>query len=321
MERAGRERILSQFGEGDPIRVELALELGRIWRSLSTEPGFQHQFRESALRYFRQIPEEFREESWSYSEAGIFGTGIWLRSRRDLVTPAVFVREGLAPRSGGPLAMTPAAAISSIWPSRFPSREVFAVGLPPAQELRASPGSGISSSGGLGTLGAKATDGRGVALITTAGHVVQEVGATVHNGVGSAIFVDHLSKRPTGVDCADIAIVQLNSGAKDSGGPTISGTADARRGDHVIVHGRSGTRQGWVRGVSLSWGRDVTGGSWGNVYITDRSVSLPGDSGAPVLFRDRPTLAGHIVAGDQGSYSLIQQAAYQFSEANVRLRP
>ncbi len=73
--------------------------------------------------------------------------------------------------------------------------------------------------------------------------------------------------------------------------------------------------------MSPSFGLDRGRGAWGEVYITSAAISVGGDSGAPVLLAGSSIAGGHIVAGDDVTYSIVQDAGYQLGKASARLAP
>jgi hypothetical protein len=122
-----------------------------------------------------------------------------------------------------------------------------------------------------------------------------------------------------GVDCADIALIALED-APETMTPRVDAITAATGGDGLLLITQSGPVKGWVRAVSPSWLLSPQVGSWGQVIITDKHYTGPGDSGAPVFLDDgSERLVGHVVAG-AANYTLVQDADYQLQALGLTLR-
>lgn len=192
----------------------------------------------------------------------------------------------------------------------------------PRPRPQASPAGHAGCLGQNGHFGVRAVR-LGIEGILTAGHVARLAGSAVQDDAGHAgtvTFSDSLDCHPGGVDCADVAFVQTNR-VDAMSNVAISELREAKQHDDVTAYARGQAASAWIRGVSPSFGLDRGRGAWGEVYITSAAISVGGDSGAPVLLAGSSIAGGHIVAGDDVTYSIVQDAGYQLGKASARLAP
>src|SRR5690606_37640031 len=91
-----------------------------------------------------------------------------------------------------------------------------------------------------------------------------------------------------------------------------------RAGEKVRVHTADGLRASWVRGLSPEYWISPEEPPWGQVAITAATVSVHGDSGAPVYGADNQ-LIGMLVGGATSDYSVVQDVIYQLENIQVDL--
>jgi hypothetical protein len=261
---------------------------------------------------------------------GIFGVGLWeaaggLHPAAGELAPAVFVvafsdlEEEV--RAYAPLDESDAAPLI-LERLGFLPEQFIAVELPPPDpQTWGPPGSGIECMGNFGRLGIPVWTRSGDRGVTTAGHVATSVGATVRHGgevIGYVATTDYPARHNPGVDCADLAVITLHPRVRDLD-DGLAGVGTAVQYDPVeAVLAPDGASSGWVRGVSESWANTPSDGSWGDVLITNRAISAPGDSGAPCLHEDQ--VVGHVVAGADPAYTLVQDVSFQLTRSGVRPR-
>jgi hypothetical protein len=106
-----------------------------------------------------------------------------------------------------------------------------------------------------------------------------------------------------------------------SGGPAIHGVGVAQQRSRVVAYGQRGAQSSWVTSLSISFALDMTGGAWGEVFFTQRSISIAGDSGAPVLLDDASGTVVGLIVGGSPSYSIVQDINYVLSGAAVTFIP
>lgn len=159
----------------------------------------------------------------------------------------------------------------------------------------------------------------------TAGHVANPYGANVMASgasVGAVMFADWLGNNHGPQDIvADVSVVVLAPGVGLNQGPAVTARSSVKQYDDVTAYGaRSGPQSGWVRyGLLPNFALSKSKGRWGEVSLTDRAISVGGDSGAPVLLTGTSTIVGHIVAGAGNAYSIIQDIGYIASSARLTL--
>jgi hypothetical protein len=251
---------------------------------------------------------------------GIYGTGVW--TVNNFVVPAVFVLPGLSPLGVAPII---ASELNNLLPERFLPQMagVFAVPLSPPAEMFTVVGLGaqLTAGGRHGVAGLAVRDNSvGSDGFLTAGHVAPRAGTTARDRQGDAIGTVRRSmsrqSAPPRTPTADVAYIERKSGVRiDPAAVLPVGTA--RQFDHIELRGQRGARKGWIRGLSDSLAVSPTEGTWGEVAITDRAISTPGDSGGPVLSEDGRFIIGHLVGGAPNDYSVVQDVEYQMSAINV----
>jgi hypothetical protein len=193
---------------------------------------------------------------------------------------------------------------------------VVIIRLRPAQRFAAL-GDGCQGPVMSGTIGARVITSSGSLGVLTAGHVGGSTGAVMTDAGGNRLghIVDCLdtTMAAPNVISPDVAVIELSPGVVCGGVPHSSVSATARLRDDIQLHGAvSGVTQDWVNGVSVTWaGPDPASGDWGVVLLTRAGTTDLGDSGGPVLKVGTTQLVGHIVGGDPGQYSLVQEIDYQ----------
>jgi hypothetical protein len=206
----------------------------------------------------------------------------------------------------------------------FLTDDTMIVGLEyPSEQV--APGDALFCLGMRGTCGVAVATSTGEAGILTAGHVARGLNVSVDDAtgrIGTVLWFDSLAEHAPREACADVAVIKLRAGVGVTGGPAIatSGTADQR--SRVVSHGQEGPRSAWLRAPLMpSFALTQDRGDWGDVFLTSQAISIGGDSGAPVLLDDETkTVVGLIVAG-AGSYSLVQDISYVFTETRTSLVP
>jgi hypothetical protein len=256
--------------------------------------------------------------------AGIFGVGATIVGESQIY-PAVFVLPGLAGGSMEPVSIwdTPAAAIVSRYTGTMP-KDLFAVSIPiPTELVQITVGGELSCQGMRGTCGVEVLTSSGERAVLTAGHVATTLGSPVSVGgdtVGVVIFTDYLALHSPADIVADVAVARLDANVTVSRSRQVTGPGTAKQFDSVVSDGQYGMRQGWVRSVVTSFALRTDVGRWGEILITDRAISDPGDSGAPVyLDDDSGTVIGHVVAGAVPAYTLVQDINYILNSSRVTL--
>lgn len=103
--------------------------------------------------------------------------------------------------------------------------------------------------------------------------------------------------------------------------PVPSGIGHALLWDSITAYGAqtSGQTEAVVMTGGPFAGPNPAGGDFGEATLTAYAISAPGDSGAPA-YNQRGELVGHVVAGNPGIYSLIQDVTYQLRAFNSTLR-
>jgi hypothetical protein len=253
---------------------------------------------------------------------GVYGSGLWADDHGRL-SPAVFVQFGLAPLEGVPGSETEFSRIlRPLEGLEDLTRELLFVGLPPPQlQQRTAVGpNDIALFGSLrGRLGLPVWSPNGSNGYTTAGHNAPQTSVVVWDEQGRRIGnVDlsiHLRNRPAMTPTADVALVELNHADSNSGG-TVK-IATCRAFDKVRL--QPGGLTSFIRGVSPDFAWLPSTASWGEVAITSEMISIPGDSGA-VVYRDDGMAVGHVVAGYDPAYTLIQDAEYILTAVGASLR-
>ena len=283
---------------------------------------------ENPASFYRQLElDDHLSESFSSSSTplgGIFGVGIWnLDDTPSEAGPALFMLGSADMRA--PVELDDNKVASSILESRlsrFPADFTVVQLPPPTSQAKVGPGDSVSSMGTPGGLGVPVWTTNGGRGVTTAGHVARSVGAQVdlpgHGAIGYVETTDHPGLHGQGEECADLAVVALRSSVNDSS-HNFSGLKNGTTYGRLNSITPSGRHKGWVRGVSDQWADTLGTGVWADVLISDVAISKSGDSGSAVVDDDDYVL-GHVVAGADPAYSLIQDANYQLSKAGVRIR-
>jgi len=297
-ERVGSIRNLQARLAAEPIERESSA----IYRNLNLEPDFIDSL-----------------TSPYTPPGGIFGVGLWGSAQGFFPTVFALGPPGLAePGSPKPLVVT---YVRGVLERRlgFVPMGFLVVELPPPElEARAEPGDRIRCLNNTGTLGIPVYTSLGQLALTTAGHVAESVGAKVltnEHVLGIVIQTDQPANHAPGEACADLAVVSVPAGHPE--GPRhIIGLGTATQNAKVESLTPGGRRAGWVRGASEKWANTLQDGAWGDVFVTNEAISTRGDSGAPCL-GEGGEIVGHIVAGADPAYSLVQDIQFQLTAFGV----
>lgn len=246
----------------------------------------------------------------------VFGSGLWTNQDGDLLA-AVFVQEGLAPAEGIAASETQYGPLLSSDASGHGQQLMF-VGLPPPQPQNVEANETVVIGSLRGRLGLPIRCANGSSGFTTAGHNAPNTPATVRDDdgqrIGKVVVSFNLNNRPAMAPTADVAAVELDGPDPDNNGRFRIGTC--RPLD--VVRFRGGVRS-IVRGLSPNFALRPSVASWGEVAITSKAISDRGDSGG-VVEREDGLVVGHIVAGQQQAYTLVQDAHYILAAVSASLR-
>jgi hypothetical protein len=201
---------------------------------------------------------------------------------------------------------------------------VVSLPIPYEQSATAVAGEDLVCHGIKGTCGVEVRTANGSAAVLTAGHVARPVGSSIFasgSKIGSVLFTDSLSQHSPPVLAADVAVVELGRGVVATNRRRVPGQVQAKQLDNVVADHQGGPPQsGWIRNAVTSFALRQNVGLWGEVFVTDRAISIGGNSGAPVYLNDgSDRLLGHVVAGAPPAYTLIQDIGYILNYANVKL--
>jgi hypothetical protein len=312
--------VLDSLGDIEPRVAHQVADLERgLSQRLTQEP------REVFLEEHK-IPKETIDAilAWNTPPAGIFGVGATVVGQ-SRICPAVFVLPGLAGESMEPVPIwaTPVAPIVSRYTGTIP-KELLAVSIPiPTELFQITIGGELSCRAMRGTCGVEVLTSSGERAVLTAGHVATTVGSPVSVGsdiAGVVILADYLALHSPDEIVADVAIARLEANVTVASSRPVTGPGTAKQFDNVVSDGQYGTRRGWVRSVVTSFALHSNVGCWGEILITDRAISDPGDSGAAVyLDDDSGTVIGHVVAGAGTAYTLIQDINYILNRGGVTI--
>jgi hypothetical protein len=175
-----------------------------------------------------------------------------------------------------------------------------------------APGDNISSPN-PGRVGCAAYWHSGSGFLT-AGHVATTAGAGVFDGrtrLGTIKYVSNPAGGGT-VPMADVAVVELSGGSKLSAsfGARVAAPANSTV---TVQNGRVGASGKVFAFCSFTYWSKVSG-TYGDTYITDRAVSVGGDSGSAVT-----DISGNLVGmlvGGTTSNSYIQDVQYQIGRVS-----
>jgi hypothetical protein len=265
---------------------------------------------------------------------GVYGAGVGRAGV--VVAPLVLCDLSLAPPEPRFLIDSPAAfaVISELTVGDVPSGTlVLGVRAP---RPGAGPADGVvcrvgSVKIGDGTLGA-IVSAAGTDAILTAGHVGSSMGATAASGanpVGTISFTVSPMSQPPKVPSADVAVITIGPRALSAQRLTIavsgaairvSGAAIAGPGDSVELYSPRGVQRDTLFGFSSWVWSPQLPGTWADVYLTDHSISVGGDSGAPVLLQGTDELIGHVVGESANVTTFIQAIDCQLQAASCTLR-
>jgi len=252
--------------------------------------------------------------------AGIYGVGATAVDAGGEVCPAVFVIPGLAGDPLAPVAIRDAPVAQLLgWLTELPG--LVAVGLPkPTEHVGPGHGPNVIVGGELswreraGRCGLEVAAASQQKTVLTAGHFARACHTCVEAGgarVGEVAHTDYLARHQPADLVADVALVQLDSGVSVSSVRPVAGRGTGKQLDNIVSDGAHGTQKGWVRSLVRSFALRQDSGRWGEILITDRAISYPGDSGAPVYLDDDSRITiGHVVAGAVPAYSLVQDINY-----------
>lgn len=208
-----------------------------------------------------------------------------------------------------------------------PNDKVAVVGVPrPVEQV--APGEQAHCGGGPASFGSRIFASTGARGILTAGHAAPSVNSSAYDAssslVGTVTNAVRCSSVGAGVATPDVATIELLSHVPDtssSAPASAGGTGHSLLWDTITAYGAqtSGKAAAVVMtGVPFA-GPNPTVGNFGEATLTAYAISAPGDSGAPA-FNQRGELVGHVVAGNRGVNSLVQDITYQLNAFNARLR-
>jgi hypothetical protein len=193
------------------------------------------------------------------------------------------------------------------------------VWLMPPMSPTAAPGDPIVQSGS-GTLGFRVVwpghDG-----FLTAGHVATSGSGPVRANappgnpvVGNVIYTGD----PTGkgaVPGEDVAVIE--HGGRPAVHPAFGSRAVSPAAlAPVEIHTSRGVVRDTIRAFFQFYYSPTIGGTWGECYMTTNGVTMPGDSGAPVVSASGDPI-GTVVAGTRGFADLVQKVDYQIARTGI----
>ncbi|WP_247424213.1 hypothetical protein [Ralstonia pseudosolanacearum] len=207
------------------------------------------------------------------------------------------------------------ASISSLW-DRAPEwlGRVRALGIfEPELHLQTGDRAQASLGGSTGC-SLNWAGGSGFAM---AGHVAPTVGAPVNCGgsqIGQVVWANNPTGHGTSIE-ADFSVVSI--GANSSFSCPYSTCSHARPYDHISVVRQGGRpfQQSIVIGMFAAMALPSHNSTIGDVYITARQISSPGDSGAAVI-KSNGEIVGHVIGAIPGCATLVQDVSYQINEAS-----
>lgn len=338
---------LDWLARTDPV---LASQITRLDRSLS-----RRVIGKPPERFLsRRMPPDVVREVLADSSppGGIFGVGASAIGP-DHLYPAIFTIPALAARVSSAehadyesiqeptlIGNTLADSIIAAYRAREAQpKNLYVVGLPTPVEMddHVKVGSKISCRrsqiAGMGMERVVTSHGRcgvevvirstGERAVVTAGHVAHPKGAFVmanDRAIGRVVYADYLAAHQSTETIADVAVVKLEEGVAVSNTRIISGAGAGKKLDLVVADGGQGSKEARILGLMESFALKRGVGCWGQVLITDRAISISGDSGTPVYLSDGSgTVIGHVVAGHSAAYTIIQDIDYILQRGNVTL--
>jgi hypothetical protein len=269
---------------------------------------------------------------------GVFGAGVV--SYNDSEYATIFVDKELIypsfslyvpyPIQQYPLAEKIAQRICGV--SKFPEHTMIAGISEPRPHFGASGAATCRDLFTSGILGVAVSTQGGDPGILTAGHVAYMQGRKVHSGdalVGSVVFTMDPTKAKSEMDeCADVAVVKLDENSRlfESHNIQITECAPAKKGDKLVKycsHDRDPNSYRTPTDIHAiaPWlcCKQVLVGMWKDIIMTDRPISQPGCSGAPVLLENTKQIVGHVVGGTQDR-TFIQRIDCQLDAAKCTVR-
>lgn len=186
----------------------------------------------------------------------------------------------------------------------------------PPPILQRSTGAQFLTSSSVGTFGAEVTWSSSCGLLT-AGHV-GAVGAAVNvvdaagnlQQVGSVVF----SQNAAGAGSqggADVALIELNSKPVRTWGGRK--TRAVKPLDDVEVTRSAGTATAKTKGMFAWLAYPGTTIVFANTYMTDKAITVSGDSGARATEKNSGDVVGHVVGATANVASYIQEIDYQLN--------
>src|ERR1035441_5790833 len=258
-------------------------------------------------------PPNFEHSTPFAWQFGVCGVGVLL-NERGILAPALFNTK-ISPNVFTPVDSELIDVITILLDST-PAwlGEVRFVGVdPPVPQI--SPGDSITCPNLSGSAGCNVAWSGKVGFLT-AGHVAgSRLGlcSTVGSQVGSIVYSNDPSNHGASIE-ADIALVELHPGQTVQNvfkNPASAGPNEPIR----VVTTQTGARNYLgtnVRGYSRWQYSPALNGTWGDVYLTTKVVTQPGNSGTPAIDSSNGVL-GHVVGAIPNFSTMIQDISYQLS--------
>lgn len=203
------------------------------------------------------------------------------------------------------------------------------VGKPPAAAVVvAVPTPGLQMQSGEvivaadhGTLGVIAFKASGEPCLVTAGHVAGQTRQQVmYTGrlVGDVGFCAN-PKTTTSDPTVDVGLVELNATGNQLLGNFlhVKGTVELDERDRLSLITSRGTDTAGILGRFPRMHMPGVNSLILDVYVTDRAISVAGDSGSAATTEDGEHLVGHLIGGDAVAHSYIEAAQVQLHKAGV----
>jgi hypothetical protein len=202
-------------------------------------------------------------------------------------------------------------AFGMIRPSWVESIVVIPINPP---QLQLGPGDPLHVLSAVGSVGTDLSlpSQVGVPAFATAGHVAQKQFTQVFDAAGTVIGSVGFCSTPSGSGTnpvADFAVIDPIKGLAFR--PTIPGSTNAGAGN--IIYVGTGGAAVTIAAYCTYLAVPSVGGTLGEVYLTNKCITIPGDSGSVALLNGY--VIGHVVGAIPGTSTLIQCIDYQLNSA------